>query len=186
MSIQLHCLSPMVEGLFQKAVMCSGGGVSRIMTYAPASRHYDFWHAVMQKAGCENLEAFRALSPEKLFDAWQTAKKEVKGGGVAAFPCRDGELITGNGVDILRAGKHLKIPYLCGSTSEDFGAPMLFSLEKNGVQRKRSHLTRGYLIAVFPVIIAVPGIPVTCGIGLERLIAAGVRWNKRTSSSAIR
>jgi para-nitrobenzyl esterase len=120
----------MAEGLFQKAVMCSGSGVSKLMAYAPAQKHYDFWHAVMQTAGCETLEAFRALAPEKLFDAWQTAKKEIKGGGVAAFPCRDGELVTGNGVDILRAGKQLKIPYMCGSTSDDFGAPMLYSLAK--------------------------------------------------------
>jgi para-nitrobenzyl esterase len=33
-------------------------------------------------------------------------------------------------VDILRSGKHHKIQYMCGSTSEDFGAPMLFSLAK--------------------------------------------------------
>ena len=128
MSIQLHCLSPLCEGLFHKAVMCSGSGVSRLMSFAPGNKHYDFWHAVMEKAGCEDLAAFRAISPEKLFEAWQTAKKEVKGGGVAAFPCRDGELVVGNGVDILRADKHLKIPYLCGSTSEDFGSPMLHSL----------------------------------------------------------
>ena len=49
---------------------------------------------------------------------------------MAAFPCRDGELVVGNGVDILRSDKHLKIPYLCGSTSEDFGSPMLYSLAK--------------------------------------------------------
>ena len=130
MSIQLHCLSPSAEGLFQKAVMCSGSGVSRLMSYSPASKHYDFWHAVMKKADCENLKEFRAVAPEKLFEAWQTAKKEIKGGGVAAFPCQDGEVITGNGVDILRSGKHHKIQYMCGSTSEDFGAPMLFSLAK--------------------------------------------------------
>ena len=130
MSIQLHCLSSLTEGLFQQAVMCSGSGVSRLMAYAPARKHYDFWRAVMQKAGCADLTEFRAVSPEKLFSAWQTAKKEVKGGGTAAFPCQDGELITGNGVDVLRAGKHRKIPYMCGSTSEDFGAPMLFSLAK--------------------------------------------------------
>ena len=47
MSIQLHCLSSLAEGLFQKAVMCSGSGVSRLMSYAPASKHYDFWRAVM-------------------------------------------------------------------------------------------------------------------------------------------
>ena len=138
MSIQLHCLSPKADGLFHKAVMCSGSGVSRLMSYAPASKHYDFWHAVMQKAGCEDLASFRAVSPEKLFDAWQTAKKEVKGGGVAAFPCRDGELITQNGVDVLRAGKHLKIPYMCGSTSEDFGSPMLYSLAKKWCEAQKT------------------------------------------------
>ena len=141
MSIQLHCLSPMAEGLFHKAVMCSGGGVSRFMSYAPASKSYDFWRAVMHRSGCESLEAFRALSPEKLFEAWQTAKKEVKGGGTAAFPCRDGELVTGNGAELLRAGKQLKIPYLCGSTSEDFGAPLLFSMAEKwcAAQEKPSY-----------------------------------------------
>ena len=112
-------------------VMCSGSGVSRLMSFAPAQKHYDFWRAVMKKAGCEDLSAFRAISPEKLFEAWEISKKEIKGGGVAAFPCRDGELVVGNGVDILRSDKHLKIPYLCGSTGEDFGAPMLHSLAKN-------------------------------------------------------
>lgn len=130
MSIQLHCLTPLASGLFSKAVMCSGSGVSRLMSFAPAQKHYDFWHAVMQKAGCRDLAEFRAVSPEMLFKAWEIAKKEIKGGGVAAFPCRDGELVTGNGVDALKAGKQLQIPYLCGSTSEDFGSPMLHALAK--------------------------------------------------------
>lgn len=141
MSIQLHCLSKLTEGLFQKAVMCSGGGVSKMMSYAPAHRNYDFWRAVMNKAGCKDLEEFRKLSPEKLFEAWQIVKKEVKGGAAAAFPCADGELVSGNGADILRAGDQLKIPYMCGSTSEDFGAPVLFSLAQKwcSAQEKPSY-----------------------------------------------
>ena len=130
MSIQLHCLSSLAEGLFQRAVMCSGSGVSRLMSFASAEKYYDFWHAVMEKAECKDLAAFRALSAEKLFSVWQAAKKEIRGGAIAAFPCRDGELITDNGVNILRTDKHLKIPYMCGSTSEDFGAPMLYSLAR--------------------------------------------------------
>ena len=130
MSIQLHAVSPITEGLFQKAVMCSGAGVSRLMSFAPAKKRFDFWHGVMQMAGCEDLAAFRSLSPEKLFETWQRAKKELKGGGIAAFPCRDGELIVENGVKVLRAKKHLKIPYMCGTTSEDFGSPMLYSLAR--------------------------------------------------------
>ena len=130
MSIQLHCLSPLGEGLYQKAVMCSGSGVSKLMSYAPAERSYNFWKAVMNIAGCDSLASFRAISPEKLFECWRQAKKEVKGGGVAAFPCVDGELVTGSGVDILKAGKHKKIPYMCGATGDDFGAPFLFSMAK--------------------------------------------------------
>lgn len=141
MSIQLHCLSKLTEGLFHKAVMCSGGGVSKMMSYAPAHRNYDFWRAVMNKAGCKDLEEFRKLSPEKLFEAWQIVKKEVKGGAAAAFPCADGELVSGNGADILHAGDQLKIPYMCGSTSEDFGAPVLFSLAQKwcSAQEKPSY-----------------------------------------------
>lgn len=130
MSIQLHCVSPLSKGLFQQAVMCSGSGVSKLMSYAPASKHYDFWHAVMQKAGCDDLAKFRSISPEMLFAVWQEAKKEIKGGGVAAFPCLDGELVVRNGADVLREKQHLKVAYMCGSTSEDFGSPMLFSLAK--------------------------------------------------------
>ena len=130
MSIQLHSLSSMSIGLFQRAVMCSGSGVSRLMSYAPASKHYDFWHAVMKMANCETLEDFRKISPELLFDVWQKAKKEIKGGGLAAFPCRDGDLVKENGVKVLKSDGHLKIPYMCGSTSEDFGSPMLYSLAK--------------------------------------------------------
>ena len=142
MSIQLHCLSPLAEGRFQRAVMCSGGGVSRLMSFAPASKHYAFWHAVMERAGCKDLSEFRTIVPEKLFSAWQSAKKEIKGGGVAAFPCRDGELVTANGADILKADKHLKISYMCGSTSEDFGSPMLYSLAKKWckAQKEPSYL----------------------------------------------
>ena len=130
MSVQQLCLSPLTEGLFQRAVMSSGGGVSKMMPTAQAERNYAFWQAVMAKAGCKDLEEFRALSPEKLFASWQSAKKEVKGGAMAAFPCLDGELIVGKGADILKAGKHRKIPYMCGSTSHDVGSPMIFSMSK--------------------------------------------------------
>lgn len=138
MSIQLHCLSPLSDGLFKQAVMCSGAGVSRLMSFAPYKKYFGFWHKVMANAGCKNLEEFRTISPEKLFEVWQITKKQVKGGGIAAFPCKDGKLVIGNGVDILRKDKQLKIPYMCGSTSEDFGSPMLFSLAQKWCKAQKT------------------------------------------------
>ena len=50
MSVQQHCLSPLSDGLFQKAVMSSGGGVSKLMSAPAPEKHYDFWHAVKKNA----------------------------------------------------------------------------------------------------------------------------------------
>ena len=70
MSVQQHVLSPLTEGLFHKAVMSSGGGVSRMLSPALPEKSYDFWHAVMAQAGCLTLKQFRELPAEDLFAAW--------------------------------------------------------------------------------------------------------------------
>ena len=131
MSVQQHCLSPLSEGLFHKAIMSSGGGVSKLMAPARAESKYAFWQAVMEKAGCSNLAEFRAVEPEVLFAAWQSCRKEVKGGAMAVSPCMDDRLIVGAGTDILAAGKHRNIPYMAGSTSEDVMPPMIYAMGRN-------------------------------------------------------
>jgi len=140
MSVQQHCLSPLTDGLFAKAVLSSGGGVSKMLSAAPAEKQYDFWLAAMKNAGCETLEQFRAISPEKLFEVWQQTKKEVKGGG--CFPCMDGEFVVGSGVDLLAAGKQKQISYMAGVTSEDMMPPILFGMAKDwcAVQKQPSYL----------------------------------------------
>ena len=130
MSVLQHCLSPLSEGLFQKAVMSSGGGVSKLMAPSAPEARYDFWNAVMEKAGCQDLAAFRALAPEKLFAAWDACKAEHKGAAMAVSPCLDGRLVVGKGSDILAAGSHRQIPYMAGSTSEDVMPPVIYSMAK--------------------------------------------------------
>ena len=51
MSVQQLVLSPITRGLFSKAVMSSGGGVSQMLTAKPAAAHYPFWKQVMEAAG---------------------------------------------------------------------------------------------------------------------------------------
>jgi len=131
MSVQQHVLSPLSEGLYHKAVMSSGGGVSKMMSAGSPEKRYPFWQAVMEQAGCHTLEEFRALPVEKLFVTWQKAKKEIKGGGMSASPVMDGHLVTGSGVDILAAGGQKQIPYMAGSTSEDVMPPMIYSMAKS-------------------------------------------------------
>ena len=139
MSVQQHCLSPLTEGLFQRAVMSSGGGVSKALSAAPAEKNFAFWQRVMEKAGCKNLAQFRALSPEKLFEVWQQTKKEIKGGG--CFPVLDGRFVVGKGTQLLAEGKQKDISYMAGSTSEDMMPPILHSMSRNwcSAQRKSSY-----------------------------------------------
>ena len=139
MSVQQHCLSPLSDGLFTKAIMSSGGGVSRAMSAGTPEMFYEFWQTAMKNAGCDTLEQFRAISPEKLFQVWQETKKTVKGGG--CFPCIDGRLVVGTGADLFAAGKYKEIPYMCGSTSEDVMPPLIYAMGRNwcAAQNKPSY-----------------------------------------------
>lgn len=130
MSVQQLCLSPLTDGMMAKAVMSSGGGVSRMMNARPADGHYAFWQEVMARAGCADLAAFRALEPARLFAVWQTAKKEVKGGGQACGPCLDGVFLTETGCEAAAAGRQRAIPYLAGSTSQDIVPPIVHKMSK--------------------------------------------------------
>ena len=124
MSVQQHSLSPLSCGLFRGAVMSSGGGVSPLMKTRPAESSYPFWKAVMEKAGCADLSAFRALPADQLFTAWNAAKKEVKGGAMSCSPVIDGRLVVAESM------AH-NIPYMAGTTSEDMMPPILHSMARN-------------------------------------------------------
>ena len=131
MSVQQHVLSPMTRGLFQKAVMSSGGGVSKMMSAAAPEKNYEFWQAVMANCGCNTLAQFRAADPEDIYNAWQKAKKEIKGGFQATSPCVDGRLVVGTGAEILARNEQHPIPYMAGSTSQDMMPPILYAMGKN-------------------------------------------------------
>ncbi len=122
-SVELLCRSPLTKGLFQKAVMSSGCGLGGMMGGSTPEKRYDFWKAVMGLCGCQTLEQFRAVAPNKLFEAWSQAKKQVKGGGMAAAPVTDG-------IFSLKGAKPHEIPYMIGSTSQDIAPPILYSVGK--------------------------------------------------------
>lgn len=140
MSVQQLSLSPLTEGLFSKAIMSSGAGVSKMLSAAAPDNTFDFWHKVMKIAGCADLAAFRALSAEKLFAAWDEAKKDTRGGG--CFPCMDGRLVVGTGVELLAAKKQHHIPYMAGTTSQDMMPPILYNMTASWItaQEKPGYL----------------------------------------------
>ena len=141
MSVQNHCLSPLSRGLFRGAVMSSGGGVNRILSATSPEKMYGFWSAVREKCGAKNLDEFRKIEPQKLFEVWKNAQKELKK-PMSCFPCIDGELIAKNQCDAYKLKEHHKINYMVGSTSHDmmtlFMSTMAHSWCKN--QEKDSYV----------------------------------------------
>ena len=131
MSICKHTLSPLTEGLFQKAVMLSGGGVSKLMPDPTDSKQFYFWGKVMEEAGAKTVEEFKTVPVEKIYDAWFKLRKEIKGGLMACHPVIDGVLLEEKAAKCVKAKKYKKIPYIMGSTSEDVAAPFAHSMAKD-------------------------------------------------------
>lgn len=128
MSVQQHLLSPMTEGLFNRAILSSGGGVSEFLSAMPAKMSYALCEKVMKAAGCSNLAEFRAVEPAKIFEAWAAVLKEDPKAAFAMSPVIDGRYIVGTGVDLVKAGKSKNVDVMLGTTSEDMMAPMLFQM----------------------------------------------------------
>ena len=141
-SVQMQCQSPLTEGLFQKAVMSSGCGLGGMMT-GKMDTTLAFWQEVMKRCGCENLAQFRALPVEKLFEVWQSAKKEVKGGAASGFPITDGHFAV--------SGAPAKnIPYMAGSTSHDMAPPVLQGMTKKWISAREKASYTWYFDRMLP------------------------------------
>lgn len=138
MSVQLQCLSPLTEGIFRSAVMSSGCGMTDMLMSTP-EKVYPFWQEVMSRLGCKTLAEFRAVSPERLFEAWNSWKKEIKGGTMATFPVKDEKIIVSG-------AKPKNIPYIIGANSHDMAPPILYSMGKKW-GKKHSVTTYGYHLA---------------------------------------
>ena len=119
MSVQHHCLSPLTYGLFSRAVMSSGGGWLRNFPVRPIEKRYDFWADVMEEAGCDDLQQFRALDVENLFQAWHAEAKRNRHVWSHCGPCVDGAFIAEDPIKQLKVGREKNIPYMVGSTSRD-------------------------------------------------------------------
>ena len=97
----------------------------------------------MERSGCATLEQFRALPPEELFAQWQAAKKEIKGGGMAAFPVTDGHFAV--------AGSQPKdIPYMAGSTSHDMMPPVLQNMARKWIAKREKPSYTWYFDRMLP------------------------------------
>lgn len=131
MSVQNLCVSPLTDGMFAKAVMNSGGGVSRLMNSNATSKdRFAFWQMVKEDLGVTTLEELRNTEVSKIFASWQKLKKTSMKYAMVASPCIDGVLLTKSPLEAAREGLQKDIPYMMGSTSEDMMVPFMHDMAK--------------------------------------------------------
>jgi para-nitrobenzyl esterase len=137
MSVQQLCLSPVTKGLFNKAVMSSGGGVSKLLSIPNPSKYYKLWNLVMELTNSHSLDELKKVPVENLFSAFNKAKKEVKIMGMPVSVVVDDELVIGEDVKRFKSNKFYQIPYLVGSNSEDIIPPIIHKMGYKWVKKQQ-------------------------------------------------
>ncbi len=126
-SIQYLCLSPDNQGLFQHAVMMSGGGMfPKFALPRPAEKTHEYWLQLMDIAGCNSLDELKKLGLKELFTAIEEIKKKRKDNTYNTMPVID-EYHIPEPVDVL-IDNPLRIDYMIGFTNNDLYAPIKASI----------------------------------------------------------
>ena len=138
-SVHAMMQAKQVRGLFNRAIIMSGGGRSlfgnrKVSEPTPGSLageqyglNYADKHGITG-ADAEALAALRELSPEDIVDGFNLAalfnptptEKPTWAGG----PMQDGEIVTATTEDALRDGNVAKVDVMVGATSMDIGFNM--------------------------------------------------------------
>ena len=123
-SVQYLCLDHDNEGLFNRAVMMSGGGMfPKFVFPKKAADTYDYYKQLMDLAGCKDLEEFRNADLKRIFDAYEDIRKIRKDSTYNMMPVIDGYLLKDD-IGKLFADP-LKIDYMIGYTSNDLYGPLM-------------------------------------------------------------
>jgi para-nitrobenzyl esterase len=132
-SVHTLLTTPLAKGLFQKAIIQSGGGRTSIgggrylqKTNAaglPSAEEIGLRFAAKNHitgTDAKALDALRALSAETVTDGLNMMDM---GNPTYSGPFIDGKLVTAEPQDIYRAGAGMNVPLLVGATNMDIGFP---------------------------------------------------------------
>lgn len=133
MSVNVLLTSPLARGLFQRAIIESGGGRNDIYPYVPLDhpepggepsaeqRAIAFARSMgIQGDGATALAALRKLPAAKIVDGLNMSslfqqQKTYSG------PMMDGKLMAQTPEQVFKTDRQAKVPVIIGTTSDDFG-----------------------------------------------------------------
>ena len=128
----VHALisSPLSEGLFQKAIIESGGGRDGALTGCPMSKDTSYELSAetigvnfarkngIEGTGADALAKLRALSANEVLSEGQTAPLNSD---TYSGPIVDGKIVVETSQNVYKAGRQMNIPLIVGANSADAG-----------------------------------------------------------------
>lgn len=127
-SVHALVTSPLARGLFQKAVVQSGGGRGDLMGAGTVATAEKIGVAFAASKGVaaddpQALQKLRALTAEQVTDGLSLAALFSPGNGPRTFtgPITDGKLVVETPQQAYEAGRFSRVPMMIGATSDDIG-----------------------------------------------------------------
>ena len=129
MSVNALLISPRARGLFQKAIIESGGGGGVLLSRHPLAGGADSAEAIgvalarhlgVTGEGLRALAALRALPAQRVLDGLNMAT-EARDKTFAGGPVVDDQLYFGPAVDEYAKGMGARVPVMIGTNSADLG-----------------------------------------------------------------
>lgn len=137
MSVQLHCVSPLTEGLFQRAIMFSGGGVSEPSRHTKTlENQLELSKQYMKRLGVQTAEELKQLDAKTLTLEYLNLCKELPKGEDFCRPVIDDHFLPASEYALTEQGLQKNIPYMLGTTSEDIFPEILHPIARDWAKRQ--------------------------------------------------
>lgn len=137
MSVQLHCVSPLTNGLFHRAIMFSGGGVSEPSRHTKTlDNQYALSAQYMKHLGIQTVEELKQLDAKTLTLGYLDMCRELPEGEDFCRPVIDDFFLPESEYALAEKGLHKNIPYMLGTTSEDIIPELLYPMAKDWAKRQ--------------------------------------------------
>ena len=134
-SVHMLLTSPMARGLFQKAIIESGGGRGSLLAAKRIPEAEKVGVALAEKNGIkgdgpEALAALRRLPAGALVDGLNMASMGPAAATYVGGPIMDGQIVTETPDQAYRAGHQAKVPVMIGANSMDIGFSFARSMDE--------------------------------------------------------
>lgn len=137
MSVQLLCVSPLTDGLFHRAIMFSGGGVSNPPRHTQTlEQQYALGRQFMERLGVKTVEELKQIDVKELTLGFLNMCNECSLNMQFCVPVVDNYFLPENEFELAEKGLQKNIPYMIGTTSEDIFPELFHPMAEDWVKRQ--------------------------------------------------